>query len=410
MKLAHLGPGLLKGVAGAMAVGLMLAFPAAASNEQAVRSVADDCEGGSSNATGYASNKRLVKTSKGRQLAIYDPHGSGIHLRWRDPGKAWNNNTRGAVTNGNIVMTDGPNDRPATIALTTVSGNQRAFIVWAGYSFARPSAVMMRRLTSLNDPRGPRIGPQVVLVPQGLGNVRADIAFERRPSGPHAVVTWLHKNAEDDYDLMTGWLSTLDARPTLKNPMVQYHTTSENPTGTLVSTTAGVALVARAGDLRMFTHSSSDGGLVWGSGSASVHVASQSKPSAILQRTGSVLVAVESDVTQHVVKVYRFNASGTTVSKRLDTGAGYMEPSLARTNNGALLAMVRSSDEALLTRRLKDSKWGRDVVELKTEGGGDYAWPNLMKKAQTHLNMLIDAGRCPNNKQSNAVISYTRSL
>jgi hypothetical protein len=126
--------------------------------------------------------------------------------------------------------------------------------------------------------------------------------------------------------------------------------------------------------------------------------------------SGAILAAVESDVINHVVKVFKFNVAGTTVSKKLDTGPGYIDPSLAVTGNGALLAMVRSSDEALVTRRLADSKWRRQVVELTTEGGGDYAWPNLMKKVGTHLNMLIDAGRCPTNRQHNAVISYSRSF
>ena len=183
---------------------LLVVAPAGASHEPEVMQVAGDCDGGSSNATGYASNKRLVVTKSGRQLAIYDPHGSGMHLRWRDSGKMWQNTTRGAVSNGNIVMNDGPNDRPASIALTTASGRQRAWIVWAGYAFAPyPSAVMMRRLTDLSDSRGPRIGPQVVLEPLGLGNVRADIAFERRASGPRGVVTWLRKTGEGSHEMVT---------------------------------------------------------------------------------------------------------------------------------------------------------------------------------------------------------------
>ena len=196
---------LLKGLTGVVSLAaLLMAVPAGASHEQAVVEVADDCDGGSSNATGYASNKRLAVTKSGRQLAIYDPHGSGMHLRWRDPGEGWKSTSRGAVLNGNIVMSDGPNDRPASIALTTASGVQRAWIVWTGYEFARPSAVMMRRLTGLSDPRGPHIGPEVILEPQGLGNVRADIAFERRASGPRGVVSWLRKTGEDSYEVVTG--------------------------------------------------------------------------------------------------------------------------------------------------------------------------------------------------------------
>jgi hypothetical protein len=412
MRFGVLRTPLLKGLTGVVALAALLTTaPADASHEPKVTQVAADCGGGSSNATGYASNKRIVVTRSGRHLAIYDPHGSGLHLRWRDPGKGWKSTTRGAVSDGNIPMTDGPNDRPASIAVTTASGVQRAWIVWAGPDFAHyPSALKMRRLTKLSHPSGPRIGPEVTLEPQGLGNVRADIAFERRASGPRGVVTWLRKTGEDSHEVVTGWLSDLSARPVLKSRTIHYTTTSNKPTGTLVPTPSGVALVARAGSLRVFTHSSSQGLDSWGGGTASADVASQAKPSAIVLPSVAVLAAVESDVINHVVEVVRFNAAGSQAATILETDAGYMDPSLAATGDGALLAMVRHSDKALLTRRLRGSTWGKDVVELTNEGGGDYAWPNLFKKAGTHVRMLIDAGRCPTNKNSNAVISYSRSL
>lgn len=411
MRLGVLHTPLVRSLTGVVVLAALLASaPADASHEPKVTVVADDCDGGSSNATGYASNKRLVVTKSGRQLAIYDPHGSGMHLRWRDPGKGWKGTTRGAFSNGNIVMSDGPNDRPASIALTTASGRQRAWIVWAGYDFARPSAVMMRRLTGLNDYRGPHIGPQVILEPQGLGNVRADVAFERRASGPRGVVTWLRKTGETSHELVTGWLSDLSARPVIQNLTVHHTTTSAKPTATLVPTPSGVALVTQAGSLRMFTHGSTQGLGSWSGGTASADVASQAKPSAIVLSSGAVLAAVEGDIINHVVEVVRFNAAGTTAKFTLSTGYGYMDPSLAATGDGALLAMVSSSDDTLLTRRLRGSTWGNNVVELTNEGGGDYAWPNLSKKAGSHVRMLIDAGRCPTNNQHNAVISYSRSL
>ncbi len=411
MRFGVLRTPLLKGLTGVVSLAAVLvAVPAGASHEQEVVQVADDCDGGSSNATGYGSNKRLTVTKSGRLLAIYDPHGSGMHLRWRDPGTGWKNTTRGAVSNGNIVMSDGPNDRPASIALTTASGVQRGWIVWAGYEFARPSAVMMRRLTGLSDPRGPHIGPEVILEPQGLGNVRADIAFERRASGPRGVVTWLRKAGDDSYEMVTGWLSDLSAHPVLKSRTIHYLTSSDKSTGTLVQTPSGVALVARAGSLRMFTHSATQDLVSWGGGTASADVASQAKPSAIALPSGAVLASVESDVINHVVEVVRFNAAGSQAATTLETNAGYMDPSLAPTGDGALLAMVRHSDKALLTRRLRGSTWGKEVVELTNEGGGDYAWPNLLKKAGSHVRMLIDAGRCPTNNQHNAVIAYSRSL
>jgi len=109
---------LVKSLTGVFALGALLAGPApaeASHDEQKVREVADDCDhSGSSTATGYASNKRMVRTKSGRQLAIYDPHGFGLHLRWRDPGKGWMNTTRGAVSDGNMPMTDGPKSGPTS--------------------------------------------------------------------------------------------------------------------------------------------------------------------------------------------------------------------------------------------------------------------------------------------------------
>jgi hypothetical protein len=220
----------------------------------------------------------------------------------------------------------------------------------------------------------------------------------------------LQKTGEDSYAVVTGWLSDLSASPVLKSRTIHYLTTSDKPTATLVTTPSGVALVARAGSLRMFTHSATQDLVSWGGGTAGADVASQAKPSAIALPSGAVLASVESDVINHVVEVVRFNAAGSRATTILETNAGYMDPSLAPTGDGALLAMVRHSDKALLTRRLRDSTWGKDVVELTNEGGGDYAWPNLLKKVGSHVRMLIDAGRCPTNNQHNAVISYSRSL
>jgi len=60
----------LKRAAWTLPLGTLLAgaSPAGASHSPEVMEVAGDCEGGSSNATGYASNKRLVMTRSGREL------------------------------------------------------------------------------------------------------------------------------------------------------------------------------------------------------------------------------------------------------------------------------------------------------------------------------------------------------
>ena len=63
--------------------------PAAAGAAEVVTTVVEPCAG-SSNPTFYANNHRMVVTPGGRQLALYDPDGSGVQLAWRDGTGAWN--------------------------------------------------------------------------------------------------------------------------------------------------------------------------------------------------------------------------------------------------------------------------------------------------------------------------------
>ena len=65
-----------------------VATPKAAIARGVSSTVAEPCEG-SSDPTLYPNNHRLLVTSSGRWLALFDPAGSGLQLAWRDGAGAW---------------------------------------------------------------------------------------------------------------------------------------------------------------------------------------------------------------------------------------------------------------------------------------------------------------------------------
>jgi hypothetical protein len=403
-------------LAGVLALTGFLAgsLPANAADDGVTQVAADPCNGGSSNPTFYSSNHRMVVTEGGRQLAVYDPHGSGLHLRWRNPGGLWQKSTTGAVSNGQFPMSDAANDRPASIALANVDGQQFAWVVWSGYNFSssKISGIYMRRLSSLDDSSGPRVGPQTMLAAPGRGQARVDLAFEQTASGPRGVITWLRRSGDTAYQVVTAWLSDVSESPVLVGQTVHYTSSVNQLTGTLVPTLTGIALVVRMDNLRMFTHDSTAPLTTWGGGSAASSVAKKARPSATMLSNGDILAAAERNTNDRITKIVRFNANGTVASSSLETPAGYKDPSIASDGTTAWVAMVRLSDGAIVSRRFNGVAWEADVVEVTSasQNGGDFASPNLVRTTDTHLRMLIDGKRCPSSAQRNAVIAYQRTL
>ena len=80
-------------------------LPAHAADDGVTQVAPDPCNSGSSNPTFYSNNHRMVVTAGHRQLALFDPHGAGVTLRWRDPGSTWKGSTTGAVNNGHFPAT-----------------------------------------------------------------------------------------------------------------------------------------------------------------------------------------------------------------------------------------------------------------------------------------------------------------
>ena len=90
---------------------------------------------------------------------------------------------------------------------------------------------------------------------------------------------------------------------------------------------------------------------------------------------------------------------------------GYEDPALTRVGSNALLVMVREDDGAVVSRQYSPTTgWSAtDVIEIGSEGGGNYAWPNPVRSSKTHLRLLVDGARC-STRSANAVLSYQRKI
>jgi hypothetical protein len=223
-----------------------------------VTEVAGPCEG-SSNPSVYANSRRMAVTGAGRLLALYDPHGSGQQLAWRDPGGQWQTKTRGAVAQG-FWPGLAPGDRAGAVAISRSRGGDRhAWVVTSGTEADEyPLPVLMARLSGLNHPAGPRVGKSVTVQKAGMGNGRADVAFERGPRARmRGVVTWLHHSDPQLYEVRVAWFTALGTeRPLLHHRRVLFSAPNGSPTPALVPTPSGMRVVATTGRgrLRLFAH------------------------------------------------------------------------------------------------------------------------------------------------------------
>jgi hypothetical protein len=371
-----------------------------------VSEIASSCKG-SSDPTLYPNNQRLTMTQGGRLLGTYDPHGTGIQIFWRDPGGAWNTTTTGAVTNGFIKGSDINTDRPATIAVARDSlGVEHAWLVWGSYTFSKVSALKMRRLSNLDSPGGPSVGPEATLEAAGLGNNRPDVAFLK--SGGAAAVTWTKRVGDSAYQLVAAWLTSLDTdAPGLRDQAVLHSSSNAEMTATLVPTSGGMSIVARADKFRLFRNDPASPS-VWTKGVAGVSFGSKSKPSAIELASGEVL-ATGDDQSQHIVKAVKFSANGGTVSTLLNTGEDYARSALASDGTRAWVFMVRRTDTSLVSREMAaNGSWGGDVEELPP--GHDYKWPNTVRNVVGSIRLLVDGDRCPSSTGKNQVLYYEKFL
>ncbi|HEX5533596.1 MAG TPA: DNRLRE domain-containing protein, partial [Actinomycetales bacterium] len=355
---------------------------------------------GSSDPTYLSMNKHVAVTQQGRVLVVHGRHKEGVVLAWRDPGGGWQNRTTGAVTDGELLSGTGTGGWPASVVTgRDGAGAEHAWAVWASPNTGstendlRPLA--MRRLSELDSPSGPVVGPAVAVGPGGIGNHRADLAIEHTPGGGQRVaVTWERSRPEGGYELVVSWISDLDSdTPAVSGPYPIATGTGPGLMGTVVGTGTGLSLVGRlaTGRLGVLHHDAGDPLDQWSSSSAGMPLASTSYPSAVwLSSTSDVVAAVEDDVVNGVVSVQRFTAAGVARPAEA-TFTGYRDPTIVTDGARLWVVMVRASDGYVVSRRFTPTGgWAAsDRVEIGAEGGGNYAWPNAYRDTDDRLRLVV---------------------
>jgi hypothetical protein len=368
---------------------------------------------GSLQPTSYASNHRMALTSNGRLIAVYGVHNTGLQLTWRDQSGGWMAMSTGDVSDGVIDRNGVSGERPASIAVgRDPSGEEHAWVVWSGPTGSQ-GEVDLRRLTDLDSPDGPTVGPLVTLVPMGLGNSRADVALETASDGSlRGCVVWTAQVDASAWQLVTGWFTDLTTdTPEIQSTTVIASADNNARIGTLVPTVNGIRLLARAtgGKLQVFGHDNSSPLATWWTGKTGATTSSYVYPSAGALFTGEILGAVESKTQNHTVTVQRFSANGSAVATELQL-TGYAQPTMASDGANAWLVMVRVSDGYLVSRTLTAGVgWdSADRVEIGAEGGGGLTWPNVVRETDGRLRLLV-RGPAGGTFQD-AVLAYQRPL
>jgi hypothetical protein len=377
--------------------------------------VAGRCKG-SSNATFYPSNHRVAVTKRGRWLVLYDVHGVGQQLVWRNSANSrWRTRTRGDTSHGFIP--DGRlGDRPASIALAPDKrGRQHAWIVWSGYEFAQnPLPVKMRRLSGLDAPGGPRVGRSVKIAKMGKGNARVDVAFERAGGGRfRGVISWVRRIRRHRYQLVVRWFTQLGTNtPPTHHGRVLVAGRRPSLTGTLVPSRRGMRLVARtaSGKLKVFTHPRRAPLWKWRRSEAGIPVSAGARPSGVMLGRGRVGAAAESSSRRDVVTVVRFSPTGKKARVMLRL-RGHGEPTLAARGDRAWLVMTRRRDGAVVSRSFRlGSGWTqRDRLEIGSRNGTGHRWPNVLRAPRGRLGLILGGPGCPTSN-ARSVLAYQRKI
>lgn len=359
-------------------------------------SVAAQSFQGSSNPTYYASNQHLGLTAAGRQLAVHGLHRTGVQLAWRDPAGSWRRRTTGRVTDGVLLSGANTGDRPATIAVfRDATGAEGAWVVWSGptprSSDTVGAAVQMRQLSGLDSPAGPSVGPIVTVAQPGMGNFRADLAFERTASGGlRGLVTWVRRTGSTAYELVVSEFDPRDAGPTLAPAHLLATYTAISFSSTIVATPQGAQVAARLpnGRLTVLTHDAEAPLSAWAMGGPGTQLDSKAVVAAAATTGGEIVTVAETSASNHVVSVQRF-VSGQPKAVEA-TFTGYTQPTVASDGSSIWVVMVRVSDGYVVSRAFTSATgWTpQDRVELGAEGGG-YRWPSVQREVDGRLRILV---------------------
>ena len=366
---------------------------------------------GATEPTGYGLQRRLATTGAGRLLSLHVPHKAGPQLAWRDPAGTWQTHSTGDSLNGSLLAGSGSGINPASIVVGRgPDGSEQGWAVFGGSSTSSTLPVYLRRLSDLDSPAGPRIGPLVTLNAAGS---KPDIELVTTPDGQTAaVVLWSRIGAGGTYELVAGWLSGLDGpAPTLTDRTVLSSSTSSKLWGTLAAGADGsVRAIARTnGRIVSYEHPASAAANQWTAGLRGLSASGYGYHSAVTLDSGETLAAVETDPVARTVKVQRFSAANAPLSAELAL-SGYLHPTLATDGADAWLVMVRHSDGFVVSRRLSAGVWSSaDRVEIGAEGGGNHSYPNALRRTDGRLRLIVRGPKGPSSSQ-NGVVAYQRPL
>ena len=367
----------------------------------------------SSSPTYYGSNHHLAMTSGGRLLAVHGRHANGVALKWRDPEGSWRSATLGASTFGMLLAGSGTGDWPASIAVgRDANGEEHAWAVWsrASYTYGRP--VEMARLSNLDSPAGPTIGPVTTVDAPPSGAYRADVAIERDPDGlDRGVVLWTRRAADGSYEIVTGWFKDLAAdEPMVDHRRVLLTSTNYARYGTLEPTPQGVRAVVRDNSsyVRVYAHALAAPLGNW-STAAGTNL-TVGTPSASGLDSGALLVAFETSATNGDLRVQRFSPTGQPSPAELKL-TGYTQPGIASDGTRAWLVMIRIRDGVVVSRSYDPTTgWaGDDRVEVGPEAGGGLAFPNTLRRTDGRLRFVVQ-GPGTSTTSATSVLGFQRPL
>jgi hypothetical protein len=372
-------------------------------------------KGGSSDPTYFASQHRLALTSGGRLLVVYGRHADGVQLAWRDAGGGWQTESTGDVTDGRLLKGTGTGDWPASIAIAKdSSGVQHAWAVWARPSFLNVNGISMRRLSNLDAPDGPTVGPVVTVEPAETGKCRVDIGFETVGGAQRGVVMWTQRAGTARWAVAAKWFTNLDVDlPAFVSEKVLFEGSGDqdarNGSGTFIPSANGMRMGVRdaEGKMRVYGHDVSTPLDMWWAGTPGIFVQNGGRIAGVSLASGQVALTAETDTTLHVVNVQTFDSSGNNPQTRLRT-TGYRQPVLATNGTNLYVLMTRNSDKFVVSTTSSGATWTVPRVEIGAECGGNCSWPNPIRQTDGRLRFVA---RGPSGGATqNAVLAFQRTV
>jgi len=285
---------------------------------------------------------------------------------------------------------------PASLAVTRdATGAEVAWVVWSAASTSRLKPVQMRRLTDLDAPGGPRLGPVVTVDAAPRGAMKADVAFERAPDGTmRGCVLYTRRVGDKAWEITAVWSADLASdTPVFGNRVVLSATTSSQHYGSLVPGPRGMRAVARTGSsgakLHLYGHDPAASLSTWWTGVVGPYVPLDASPTGVALSDGTVLVAFEDDMAAHVSAVHRFSPDGRSVVRETRL-SGTAQPAITTDGSRAWLVGVKA-DGALVSRSREAGAWASsDRLEVGADAAGPLAWPNLPRAADGRLRLVAE--------------------